>query len=193
MSSYTDTVNCMLQHPAGIDKIAALIVNVARLNPVASKANSELVSMLNEFRCILRLPGLYKLLVNFDRRDSLESHLSTAINVCYYLTEGLAFLGNKQIVPMSKTREDQLSLISCRFWLLDTLLTVYQLYKKVRNTHDRQDELDLAANVASLPLCIHWSIGSGLGLSKQQIGILGLFSTVVQVRKLLRALNDKKQ
>ncbi|WBW74781.1 peroxisomal protein Pex11-like protein [Schizosaccharomyces osmophilus] len=191
--SCTDTVNYMLQHPTGIDKIAALIVNVARLNPLAGKANSELVSMLNEFRCILRLPGLYKLLVNFDRRDSLESHLSTAINVCYYLTEGLAFLGNKQIISMSKSREDQLSLISCRCWLLDTLLTIYQLFKKVRSTHDKQDQWDLAANALSLPLCIHWSIGSGLGLSKQQIGALGLFSTVVQVRKLLRALHEKKQ
>lgn len=185
------SLNLMLQNPSGIDKIAAILVNVARLDPASSKSTAQLVSMLNEFRCILRLPGLYKLIVNFRKDSSPETYMSNAINIGYYVTEGLAFLGGKQIISISKPLEDKLWLWSSRFWLLDTLLTIYQLLRE-KTEDEKEHQLDLASNLASLPLCIHWSVENGAGLHKHQIGVLGLFSAIVQTRKLILSLHNKR-
>ncbi|EEB07685.1 fungal protein [Schizosaccharomyces japonicus yFS275] len=176
-----------LLSPQGLDKIAMLLVSVDRLSSPSTKLFSkDVVVFLNEFRCALRLPGLYNLVNGFHFQQSSFCQLVvTLVQMAYYLSEGLAFLSSKDVIQLPKRLENWLWLVSCRCWLIGTLIHFARLLLHCTSVSPVDLLDDFVIDLTALPMSLHWSLRRGCGLCTTQLGALGLVSAVTHLRRLL--------
>ncbi len=121
----------------------------------------------------------------------LIEQLQVFANLCYCPLENMAYLASHGLLSMSKTRENQIWAISCRFWAAHIFLDFIRLYLTQPTPKTSEQERknwwsDFVINMGWLPLTVHWSLVEGIGLSRAQVGMLGSAACLTSLMKKWR-------
>ena len=136
-----------------------------------------------------------------DRVLKWNAYIQMAMLAGYQALENIAYLSNKGILfrRLSKQRRIWCDVISCRFWTAWVVGEFVRIAREVQLRARRKAEVgkadeveekeqmkawgsDLVVNAAYLPLCLHWSFESGIGIPEWGVGLLGAIAGAIGVK-----------
>ncbi|KAG7883010.1 hypothetical protein KL905_001712 [Ogataea polymorpha] len=157
---------------------------------------SDYIADVRIFNRMWGLPGLLAFgledLHRIFRADSnfitkLLEATSTISIVAYQPLENVAFAADHNWTHLEKSASLEYYVASSRLWAVFVVLEVVKLVKTMIQTklagkpldllHNRSLNRSLVANIANLPLTVHWSLYDGC-LSDLTVGFLGTMSSL---------------
>ncbi|KAG7853382.1 hypothetical protein KL941_000432 [Ogataea angusta] len=191
----------ILQLRRALDPKQRLSINVP-LDSLSTKLRliSDYIADVRIFNRMWGLPGLLAFGVEDLHRilradSSLATKLleatSTISIVAYQPLENVAFAADHNWMHLEKSASLQYYVASSRLWAVFVVLEVVKLVKNMVQTklagkpldllHNRSLNRPLVANIANLPLTVHWSLHDGC-LSDLTVGFLGTMSSLLNTK-----------